>query len=131
MTPEVVLHTHLLADPSVAGIVGTRIYPKELPQTATLPALSYHVVFARGTYSYTGPSTLVRARVQMDAWANTYAQAVSLTEAVRRALVPFSNETVQGAFCTSTFDVPEPVPNVHHRAADYLVCFNQPITQEE
>lgn len=35
----------LLADPAIAGIVGTRIYPEQLPQNGTLPAIAYSLDF--------------------------------------------------------------------------------------
>jgi hypothetical protein len=85
------LRTHLLALPAIATLVGgTRIYPLRLPQKAVLAA----IVVTRvddpriGTH-LRGPGGLSRARIQVDAWAQTHDQATALGTLCRRRLDGF------------------------------------------
>jgi hypothetical protein len=75
--------TYLLADASIAAVVGTRIYPSNLPQNATLPAIVYHVIsrshttWLGGIKASSGP-----IRIQWDVWAATRLAADALAELV-------------------------------------------------
>lgn len=60
----------LLADTAVAAIVGTRVYQLKLPQAPTLPALKVQSIAEPVTYHNRGPSGLIRAVVQVDAYAS-------------------------------------------------------------
>lgn len=44
MAIEVALRDYLLADPAIAALVGTRVYPLHLPLNAPTPAISYALV---------------------------------------------------------------------------------------
>lgn len=90
---EADLYSALANDATVGGLVGigssARVYPMILPQGSVLPAVTYQVVDKPriDTASLSGHNSRIRARVQVDCWATTYAQAKSLATATRNALL--------------------------------------------
>ena len=80
---------------AVAALVGTRVYPLVLPQKAALPAVSYLRVDGVQDSNLSGNSGLEAVRVQVDCWAQTYAQAKTLDGAVADAMAAgFGSECV-------------------------------------
>jgi hypothetical protein len=65
---------------------GSRIYPQILPQDVTYPAISYTEVSAIRTHAMGTDSPVVRVRVQVDAWAVTYADSRAVANQVATAL---------------------------------------------
>lgn len=80
------LRDFVLADPTVAGLVGTRMWPVRLPQKPTLPALVYQRISGVRIENLRGPASAAEPRYQIDAWAVTVAGAQELGAAVRRRL---------------------------------------------
>lgn len=82
------IFTRLSAAPGVAALVGSRVFPNELPQDVVVPALVYVVVADRPESSLTGAvaSLLRAARVQVDAYARTSLAAHQLADAVEAAI---------------------------------------------
>lgn len=76
----------LLADASVAAVVSTRVYPLELPQDATLPAIVYSDLGGPRAHSLAGDSGIGRARVQVDMYAATLDAANALAVLVRTCI---------------------------------------------
>lgn len=74
---------------AISAVVAARIYPDQLPQNATLPALTYTVIDRVGVDDLSGSAGKARRRVQVDSWASTRKASVALSEAVRRALNGF------------------------------------------
>ena len=66
---EEALRTILLADPTLYALVGTRIYPVQLPLDCTLPALSYFQVSEQFNRITGTP------RFQIDIFSNDYSQS--------------------------------------------------------
>ena len=73
---EEALRTILLADPTLYALVGTRIYPVQLPLDCTLPALSYFQV-SEPFNRITGTP-----RFQIDIFSNDYSQVKQIKAAV-------------------------------------------------
>lgn len=86
------LFARLTAAPAVSALVGTRVFPSELPQEEAVPALVYSVVYDRPESTLTGVAAelLRAARVQVDAYARTYTAAKALEAAVTSALADLS-----------------------------------------
>lgn len=80
------VYARLTADPAVSALVDTRVYPSILPQTPTLPAVSYARISAIPTYSLAGRSSLRHATIEINAWAMTYAEVKALAEAIEDAM---------------------------------------------
>lgn len=126
------------------ALAGDRLYPVDFPQAPVYPAALY-MVPSRAHYMHMdGVTQLARARIQADAFAETYDEAVALADVIRAALngfrgvvdVPVTDDTgqvvrtdaveVQGIFCTIDRDEPESGtrlsgPKVRRRLLEFTV----------
>jgi|WetSurSiteA1Bulk_404760.scaffolds.fasta_scaffold19697_2 hypothetical protein len=119
---EALVRAQLLSDPTVFGLVATRIYPSMLPQAVTLPAISYFRVSTGRLLSHDGPSGLEHPLLQLDMWAESYDVAKALAAAVREALDGFaSSGELRGAFLSDERDIPEDTPGLVHLIGEYFV----------
>jgi len=78
--------TKLVGTAAVAAILGTRIYPDQLPQSTTLPAAVYYGISGVDEPRLTGLAGFAQERVQIDAYASTRLAANALALAIRDAL---------------------------------------------
>ena len=79
------------ANAGVSTMVGGRVFPQIVPQTAGRPAIAYQRISATPEYSHSGFSSLTRTRYQLTLEGNTHMEALSLALAVRRALAGKTN----------------------------------------
>jgi hypothetical protein len=87
---EQLLYALLSSTTSITAITGPRIYPLQLPQDPTLPAIEYSFIGGSSSPTFTTRGNK-RYRVQIDCWGNTYAEAVTLRSAVKDALDGYSD----------------------------------------
>jgi hypothetical protein len=80
------IFTVLTGDPDVGAIVGTKVYPKKIPQGISVPAIRYIRVSDPRLYSLSGMGSKTNPRMQIDCWAATYAVARDLAEKVIAAM---------------------------------------------
>lgn len=90
------IEQRLAADSTIAGLVGTRIYPLVLPEACQYPAITYQLISAVEIYTNDGPLGEVRARIQIDTWAKRYSQAKTVDQAVRASLNGFTGTLPDG-----------------------------------
>jgi hypothetical protein len=83
---ELAVYTLLKDAAGVAALVAGRVYPLQAPQNATAPFIVYQRISSRRVRSVDGPSGLAQPRIQVDAYAATYAGAKALASAIRTAL---------------------------------------------
>lgn len=84
------LYKELTTDAGVAALVSTRVYPRMIPQDASLPACAYQLISNVPEHSHSpGRSDFWRARYQITCTALTYDGASDLAEAVTQALDGF------------------------------------------
>jgi len=83
---DTALYTRMTGFAGLAALVGTRIYPAPIPQGATYPLVTYQQISGVRDYVYSNQSGLVRARFQVDSYAETATGARALAEQVRLAL---------------------------------------------
>jgi len=76
----------LLASSGVTALVGDRIDWGAIPQGRPWPCVALHLISDPGDHTLDGPTGMMAARVQVDAWALTIGEAVVLGRAVRDAL---------------------------------------------
>ena len=88
ITIEEGLRAFLVANVTVNGLVSGRVYPNKLPQTVTMPALTYQRIDTPRVHSHdsSGSAGTAYPRIQFDCWAASYASAKSLSDALRGAL---------------------------------------------
>jgi hypothetical protein len=92
MNLEQGLVAYLRALPTVAALVGERIYPQAATQGAELPYITYLVVSRPRGKHLTGSNGVVRPRVQLDAYTRTYADLRSLSDALFAGLDSHAGE---------------------------------------
>lgn len=120
MSIEEELFTRLSTYPGLVPLVGTRVYPMQLPQTPTLPALTYWRVSGVRGHSHDGPSGLAEPRFQASVWAETYAGARAVATQVRLALDAWQ-PTGGVALLLNEVDMVDVATGWHHSALDFRV----------
>jgi len=87
-TLEEGLRSYLASNSGLTAIINGRVYLMMIPQSMTVPCLTYQRISTARTLSHdtVGASTLAHPRFQFDAWASTYAVSKSITDALRTAL---------------------------------------------
>lgn len=86
MSVEVALRSRLKADAAVAAIVATRIDWSVRPQRSAMPAIVLQVVSDVRPQTFKENTGTRETRVQIDCYALTRAQAISLRDAVINAI---------------------------------------------
>jgi hypothetical protein len=61
---------------------GSRVYPLTLPQSPVYPAVTYQQISSTATHAMGGDDPLRIVRVQVNSWAETYADAQALAAEV-------------------------------------------------
>lgn len=85
-TPEKAIVSILKNDGNVEPLVSTRIYPNEVPQGASMPAISYEQTSGDREHTMDGPVGMVPGGFILNCWASTYSEARTLSGYVRIAL---------------------------------------------
>ena len=115
MSVEAGLVAILKADETVAGLVTARIYPVYIPESATLPCITYQVTGKTDVNCAGGQTPLVEGSAQITCFATTYLGAVALADAVRSAVGGYSGTAggtvIQAIFVTDQGDIPEVSPD--------------------
>ena len=127
MNLEVALRAHLRTVPALAALVGTRIYPRRLPQSVTLPAITIQRI-STGVVQHKGNSHLDRVRVQVDGWADDYAGAEALQKEIRAGMETFkrqSNPRVARTFLRNARDLDNPDINRYRASMDFMIWVNE------
>jgi len=87
-TFEGALRTRLVTYPAAAAEAGDRVSWVMRPQQDPLPAFVMQLISAPVGQTMDGFETARRARVQVDAWSRSHAQAVRMRDAAIAALIP-------------------------------------------
>jgi len=84
---------------AVSNLVGTRVHALRLPDTATLPAVTYQEISApiEATHDEATTNALTHSRHQFSAWATSYSACVALAKAIFDTLHGFSGVVTSGA----------------------------------
>jgi hypothetical protein len=86
MSIEAAVRTCLVNNGNVAAIVETRVYLSRMPQNPTYPAIALRIVSMDQEMAHDGPVDFAGNRVQVDLYAEEFAEVRSLADAVRVAL---------------------------------------------
>ena len=129
MSVEKVIYSKLSGDSDVSGLVSTRIYPVNLPQKPTYPAIVYTRISGERTYSFDGASGLTSQRFQIDSFASTYSGAKDLSNKIRSAINGFrgtvSGIFVQGIFLENDSDIFDDDFNIYRVSCDYFIHYKE------
>ncbi|HON69155.1 MAG TPA: DUF3168 domain-containing protein [Phycisphaerae bacterium] len=91
MAVEVDMRTALTTDVTVAGLVGTRIFPGIAPQDAALPHIIYQRIAGGPLQASGGPMSTINANYVFICRDKTYAGVKTLAAAVRAVLDGWDN----------------------------------------
>lgn len=121
-----VIYTKLTSYAGLAALIGTRVYPSQLPQRVALPAITYLRITtsAVATRDDSGRASLERPRFQFDCWGTTRKQARSVAAVLRHALGTFpqaSAPRVDVALLANDFDDFEPDTKRHRAIVDVFI----------
>lgn len=87
MSIETEFRSALVQHAGLAALVGDRIYPVIAPDEVDKPYLVYHVIGGIPLVSFSGVNVIKNERIQVTAWARTYAEIRAIHEQVRAALL--------------------------------------------
>jgi hypothetical protein len=85
-SPEAVLRTALVNNATVAGLIGTRVYPVIAPASAALPFVTWRRVGIRRQQTLSAPSGMPITTVEYSIYGTTYEQARQVADAMRAVL---------------------------------------------
>lgn len=88
---EIQLFNHLRTNAAITALISaTRVYNGPLPENSTLPAITFEYVADTPENTLCGDTGAAFNRYSISAWANTYAEAQNLRQAIQQAM---SNQT--------------------------------------
>lgn len=121
----------LLGDATIAGLVGARVHWQRRPQGMPLPAIVLTAVSRTDEPTLDGPTSPVDRRVQVDAYATTYADAKTLERAVISRLHGFrgtrGNIHFLAVFLVTARDLPEDTETgfLSRASMDFLITYTE------
>ena len=101
----------------LAPLVNGASYPNIASQNTATPYIVYQRVVSTTNNNLLGPSDLQNTRVQIDAYAKTYAAAQHLAGSIRTAMQAASFTNIQ----LSEQDLYEFEPRLHRVTLDYSI----------
>lgn len=94
-------------------------YPLTMPTGATLPGMAYQFI-SEIPMRHHGGADMVRRRLQVSCWANTYAGAVTLGDQVRAAL-DLNQSNIELITAENISDFKDPEANKYRRIVEFFV----------
>jgi hypothetical protein len=119
----------VLADGPVGALVGSRMYPRKLPQGPVLPALVFQRVDTRRLHDLEGADGLPRCRLQVTCWATLPAGAAAVAEPVRVRLDGFRGAMgpvmVGSCLCVGERDLTDAEAQRYAVVLDFLIQYEE------
>lgn len=128
-TIEEALRAVVVADATVAALVGTRVYPMGATQLTNLDQVmvGYAKIAGGPVYDHAGENGIGEGRWMFQAQAPTYAQARTLANAVKHALSAYQGTSsgipIRMVHCVSDEDVTDPEVQQQVVAVDFRVLY--------
>lgn len=110
----------LVADPTVAALVGARVYPSLMPQGVSKPAVVFQVIsdVPQTTFDGDSSTTLVNALLQIDSYGKTYLEAHAVADAVDAVVSALSSPDLSATREVSR-DLYDNEAQLHRVSAEY------------
>lgn len=97
------LRARLIADAAITAAIGTRVYPRNIPQDKPYPAVRYFVPTEIADRVLAGMTGRFTARVQFDVLGPSYSAAWNIARCIQKALEqPGAFEGVQFGYSDAT-----------------------------
>ena len=98
----------LSANTDVTASVSTRIYPKQLPQEAIIPAITFYRMSGTRVHVMGDDVAMEESLVQISIWANSLVQTRVIADAVRVSMQrwrgTYGNITIHDSLLQSEYD---------------------------
>ena len=91
------LRALLLADSTIGGLVGTRVFQDVIPEGSMFPCLVFKAIVGNSEESHAGSSNLEHPHIQFDAYATTSADRWTITRALLAIFQPAAFRQTVGA----------------------------------
>lgn len=119
----------LKAHAGTAALVSDRVYGAVAPQNVANPYITLFRVSTDRPSAMGADIGIARARIQVNAWSNTYASAKSVSAQIRDALQRYTGTSgtvvVLDIFMLTEQDMYEPDTQIHHIAVDVETIFRE------
>ena len=135
---EYALFDYLTTDPGLSALVDTRVFPGKIPEIGgeVFPAIAWNRISATRVRTY-DPfedfDAFTTARVQFDAWAKTWEEAVQVGEALLAALSGYGGD-MSGALVTAhainEFDDHDSGTKLFRRTLDFEVTYEDDVATD-
>ncbi len=126
---EDALFSRLSGFAGLTSLVGTRIYPVQLPQDVTLPAVVYTRISSEREVAMGKDPGIARPRFDVSAWATTFDSSRAIAEQIRLALERFRGTeagiVIQDIFVEAENDVFDSTSITYHAAIDFEVIHEE------
>ena len=126
-TIEEAIFTLLQSLSPITDLVGTRVYPLQMPQNPTYPCLVYRLISDRSLDWVEGDGGMYWPRFQFDCFAQSYGQAKRLARTLRLQLSGYSGLVGEIDLCRISFlnevDDFEPVAEVYRVAVEFRIQY--------
>ena len=130
MSIESRLYTQLTTHGGLTALIGLRAYPVQLPQTPTLPAVTFMRVSTTPLLAHDASTPAYStARFQVDGWAATYDGMVALRKQLYAAMGAWRVTTVGSrvdvALLVGDMDILEAEPERWRCILDYNISYEE------
>lgn len=133
MSLETAVTAHLLAQPGLTALIGNRLYPMVIPQTATLPAVTYQRISSVRHSAMVADTGVATVRLSFNCWAAAYPQAKAVAKELRAALqrcadtIGSGANTVSGvaSFVVAEYDDYEPDTGRYRVMLDFEISHQE------
>jgi hypothetical protein len=129
------LYQLIIANAGFSAIAGNRLYPLVLPDSlvqsdTTPPSATYQTISSVPDYTNDGPVGCVKARVQFDCFAAAYADAKSVSDAIRQTLDGYTGTLPDGTavlncWIDNVTDSYSQDTRLYRTSTDYRVIYAQ------
>ena len=135
---DAALYTYLTGIAALTALVSTRIYPGQAPEASTQPYIVQHQISQRRYPNLTGPSGMVRMRLQLDVFAETRDSAMAVFAVLRDKLDGWRQTAMGSEYVLSInlddlrTDLSGPTdaadPGTHRISTDWTVLYGETAT---
>ena len=95
MTVDSIIFGILNGNSAVTGVVGSKIFPSQAPQTTSFPFIVFETISTMPNNTKSGPSEMDQYRIQVTTLAKENNQANDIADKVRSALDYYKSGDVQ------------------------------------
>lgn len=120
------IKTHVGSWTGLTALIGNRLYPITLPQTPTLPSVTYLVISGTRIHMHDGDAGLGFFRVQFDSYAVTPEETELIIDQIVSAMIGwYPIDHNYAAFPQTPQDLPEPELSRFRMTLDVMITHKE------